>query len=146
MLCQIRNPQSAIRNSAVLIATALLATAGCIPSYPVAEGEIDRSWLLTDVSIDANAPVAPAAVEAGGIQVPNRWVIRQHGSLVWSTVSIVRAMDKLKTGTAEVEFSVSPAHARALVDVLADARAAMADLKDMLDTAGRSDRNRWAEA
>ena len=146
MSSSIRNPQSAIRNPAVLMAAALLATPGCIPSYPVAEGEIDRYWTLTDVSPDANAPEAPAAVVPGGLRMPDRWVIRQHGSLVWSTVSIVRAMDKLKSGTAEVEFSVSPAHARALVNVLAEARAAMADLKDMLDTAGRSDRNRWAEA
>jgi len=145
MLCSIRNPQSAIRSGSVLIAAALLSTAGCIPSYPLAEGEIDRSWLLTDVSPDANAPKA-LAVGPGGLQVPGRWVIRQHGSLVWSTVSIVRAMDKLKIGAGEIEFFVSPAHARALVDVLARARAAMADLKDMLDTSGRPDGNRWADA
>ena len=144
----IRIPHSAIRNCLLLLTALPLGAAGCIPNQPIEEGMLDRTWLLTDVApdpVDPNEPPAPAPAPAG-LRVPTRWVIRQHDSLIWSTVSIVRAMDKLKAGADEIEFSVSPGHAKALVGVLAEARAAMADLKDMLDTSHRTDKNRWADA
>ena len=141
------NRSHAVGGIVRVLVAGLLTTVGCIPSYPLADNEIDGYWTLTEVPDEAITPVRAATpAEPGAFRMPDRWVIRQHKSLIWSTVSIVRAMDKLKAGTNEVEFSVSPAHARALVDVLARARSAMADLKDMLDTAGRADENRWAEA
>lgn len=134
-----------MRTTAIVIAVSLAAGAGCIPSYPVAEGELDRYWLLTGVEAETPAPAVAAEAAPGGFRVPTRWTIRQHKSLIWSTVSIVRAMDRLKAGTDEVSFAVSPGHARAVVDILAEARAAMADLREMVETSGRADRNRWAD-
>ena len=138
-----------IRMSTVwLTAAGLLVVSGCIPSQPLAEREMDRYWLLTDVAAKPVGAAGTPADEtpAGGFRMPTRWVIRQHGSTIWTTVSIVHAMDKLKAGTDKIEFSVSPAHARALTDVLAEARAALADLEDMIDSGARSDQNRWADA
>jgi len=133
-----------VRYAAICVAAALLAVAGCIPSQPLDEGEIGQYWLLTDVpDPNAGAP-APAPGPREGFRVPRRWTIRQHASTIWATVSIVRAMDKIKAGTDEIAFSVSPSHARALADALAQAREALVDLKEMVDAAGGGDRNRWA--
>ncbi|HUS91594.1 MAG TPA: hypothetical protein VM695_07065 [Phycisphaerae bacterium] len=136
-----------MRTAAALIATALLAAGGCIPSQPLEEGQIDRYWLLSDVAMEAPepAPQPAAGPAAGSFRLPTRWVIRENDSMIWSTVSIVRAMDKLKAGTDAIEFAVSPWHANALADVLAQAREALADLKVMVDSADRADRNRWAD-
>ena len=154
----IRNRQSEIRNGrpggrgvarvALVPAAAaiLLAAGGCIPSYPLAEGELDRYWTLTDVAADAATQPAPPPKRPRGMQLPTRWVIRQRKGLIWSTISIVRAMDKLKAGTSEIEFSVSPKHTSAVVDILAEARQAMTDLREMLETSGRGEKDRWADA
>ncbi len=135
---------------AVLAAAAVLAggLAGCIPSQALDEGQMDEYWQLT-AAAEGVEPATRPADEDAGFSVPTTWVIRQQDSLVWSTVSILRAMDALEAGDAgaKIAFSVSPDHARSLVDLMADGRAALADLREMIEVSGeRTERNRWAAA
>lgn len=128
-----------------LTLTVLSGLTGCIPSQKLAEGEMDRYWILApSAEVPAGAPSQPSAGEAPG-RFPTRWVIRQDPSLIRSTVSIMRAMDRMKAGTDEVEFAISPMYARAAADILAKARQALADLREMLASSDRGGSAQWAD-
>jgi len=131
-----------LRNLAWPFAAAVLLVSlgGCIPSYPVGPGEMDRYWSLHP-DVTAEAPYHQPDV--GGRKLPARWVIRQRKSIVWSTVSIVRAVDRMKKGPEEIEFSVSPMHANALADTFLEIRMVLEDLAKVAEDA-RSDRRGWA--
>jgi len=104
---------------------------------------MDRWWLLQhDDWADATRP----EVRLGDTLVPTRWRIRQNPSLLWATVSLVRAADRLREGAEEISFSISPDHARLLADVLAQARGSLEGLGAMADPSGAADVKRWSEA
>jgi len=125
-----------VKNAAILlISAALAATGGCIPSYPLAEGDLDRYWLLSDVS-------ARRAEAEAGSKIPTRWVIRQQADA--SRVSLAGAMEKLQAGADEVEFAVSPAQADEIAGLFRQVREAMKEMKEIVESSGRADKNRWA--
>ena len=120
----------------------LAAAGGCMPSRAVTAEEVDAYWSLQQ-SLWPQA--RREEVSIGGRIVPTRWVIRQHPSLVWSTVSIVRAMDRLKEGVGEIEFNVSPGHADMLREVLAETRESIAGLAELAKPGSASSRELWAD-
>jgi len=121
---------------------AALWAAGCMASRPLGPGEMDRYWSMTH---DTEPSLAHLAASLGGRALPSRWVIRQQPSLIRSTVSLVRAGERLRAGTEEIEFSVSPAYARMAADLLARARAAIVDLAETAESGSSGDSRRWAE-
>jgi len=124
------------------ILTLLAASVGCIPSHPVAEGELGRYW-----AIRSAVPPAPASRPSTGEAVgfPTQWHIRQQKSVIWSTVSLVRAADRIREGAEKIDLAVSPAHTRVLVDLLGEARKTMAGLREIAGPAGPPNREMWAE-
>ena len=100
---------------ALCLVLAAVIAGGCIPSYPVAQGELDEVWRLTD-GLSSDSPWRRPTV--AGQKLPSRWFIRQHPSVIWSTVSIVRAVDELETEPDQISFSVSPTHTQTVVDLL----------------------------
>jgi len=135
---------AAQRNSCAVLAVLLAAGAGgCIPSKPLAEGELDRYWRVRP---DVWPLARREKVTMSGRAVPTRWLIRQEPSIIWSTVSIVRASDRLETGADEIEFSVSPAHTDQLGRTLADAREVLLGLRRLQARRAASDVLRWSEA
>lgn len=132
-----------MKNAMMFLALALASATmtGCVPSYPVAQGELDRYWLLTDMASGAR-PAPPKARE--GFRMPTVWVIHADDDETSASDSLRRAMTQLREGTDELEFSVSSSHAAEMVDVLRDIRLAMERMEDMLETAGRASRNQWA--
>ncbi len=132
-----------MRRPAYLALAILLAAAGgCIPSYPVAEAELGRYWM-----IDPAPPPAPESRPASAVKsaYPTRWHIRQQKSVIWSTVSLVRAADRFREGADEIDFAVSPVHTRMLVDLLGEARKTLEGLKEITGPAGPPNREMWAE-
>jgi len=125
-----------------MMLTIASAAVGCVPSSPLTEGAIDRIWVLRD-DPTSEAPYRQPAF--GEIRLPARWAIRQQRSIVWSTVSIVRALDRMEQGASEVSFSISPSHARALVDLITEAREALRNLAELSEAAEGADRSLWAE-
>lgn len=125
----------------MILVLASTAMAGCVPSYPVGKGDLDRYWLLTDMAGDAK-PAVPEAAE--GFRMPARWVIRQDADTTRAEATIERAMAQLREGTDEIDFSVSDADAGAMLMVLRDIRAGLDRMQDILDTAERSNKNQWA--
>lgn len=121
----------------------IAAASGCIPSQALTEGEIDRHWYL---QADAWGRAKPQTLKLAGKPLPSRWVFRQEPSLVWSTVSIVRAIDKLKAGSEEFNVAVSPAHASMLSSVLSDLRSTLEDLREIADPDTPKNPERWASA
>ncbi len=128
----------------LIVPTILLAclTGGCIKSSPLVEGELDRYWTLSqDVTLKA-VRSQPAFGEA---KLPSRWVVRQRPSIVWSTVSIIRAYDKMKTGADEIDFTVAPAHAEALIEMIRDVRGVLENLAALAESGASSDKALWAK-
>ncbi len=128
----------------VLVPTILLAciVSGCIKSTPLAEGELDSYWTLSqDVTLKA-VRSQPAFGEA---KLPSRWVVRQRPSIVWSTVSIVRAYDKMKSGAEEIDFTVAPAHAETLIEMIRDVRGVLENLAALAESGAGSDKALWAK-
>lgn len=125
-----------------IILTVAAAGGGCIKSEPLTPGELDGYWLVTQ---DPTGQAPYRQPTFGETKLPAKWTIRQQKSLVWSTISLVRAMDQMKEGADEIAFSVSPAHTRALVNILGTARQAVGNLADLAESSGRSDRAGWAE-
>ena len=132
-----------VKKTLMMLTVASAVMAGCVPSYPVGKGDLDRYWLLTDMATGTR-PATPKAAE--GFRMPTRWVIRADDDPDRAGASITRAMAMLREGTDEIEFSVSGAHAAAIVTVLQDIRAGLDRLEEMIDTAGRSSKNEWAAA
>ncbi len=121
----------------------LAAAGGCVPSQKLAPGELDGYWYLHD-NVFPRAEAMPLALSER--KLPARWVFRREDSLIWSTVSIVRAIDKLAEGADEIEVSVSPAHAEMLAQILAEGRQAVLDLKEIADPHHPPTPKRWAAA
>ncbi len=133
-----------MRNLQYICFVLLIATvAGCIPSQSLTEGEIDRYWYL---QADAWGQAKRQTFELAGRQLPSRWLLRQEPSLIWSTVSIVRAIDKLKEGSEEFDAAVSPAHASMMLTVLSDLRTTIEDLREIADPETRKTPGKWASA
>lgn len=131
-----------MRILAALILT-LCLTAGCIPSHPLAEGELGEAWALNP---DATRLAVPYQAEVQETRLPSKWVIRQRESIIWSTVSIVRASDKLKQGAAELDISVSPTHTQMLANILAETRQAIEDMGRVVQPSGSVGRAQWAQS
>jgi len=128
--------------TAVLLAA---VAAGCVPSEPISEEHLDRYWYL-HASRWETAAVKP--ITLGPRRLPSKWVLRQEPSLIWSTVSIVRAVDRLK-GEADpgqtIEIGIHSAHAQMIDEVLEEVRGALEDLRAMLDPDSPSRRGeRWS--
>jgi len=111
---------------------ALAEIAGCIPSQRLDSRAMDEHWYLH--ASGAKLP-QPGPIRLGGKALPWRWVVRQEPSLIWSTVSMVRAVDALKAETEPEEFNVavSPAHAAVLARILGETRRTVEDLRRIAD-------------
>ena len=129
--------------AAMVTAVLALAGVGCIASHKLAEGELDRYASLHADTGDLGPYYRPSV---GGRQLPGKWIVRRHTSLIWSPNALVRADDKLKAGAAEIDLAVSDAHASALADILAEARLALHDLADISRMDRPADRRRWPGA
>ncbi|HET6442839.1 MAG TPA: hypothetical protein VFH53_10725 [Phycisphaerae bacterium] len=121
----------------------LLGAAGCMTRHPLAEGELDRYWSLHPVRWHE---AEPATLKVGGRPIPTHWLIRQDPSFLRSTISLVRAADRLKTGTDEVAFSLSPEHAAMAAKMLADARKAIVNFRKAMDPDSHPSMEQWASA
>lgn len=120
----------------------LAAVCGCMPSFPVTAAEVDSYWTVQQ-SLWDQAKLKELSL--GGRIVPTRWVIRQHPSLVWSTITIVRAMDELKEGVREIDFAISPKHTDMLRQILADTRESIAALAELADPRRASSQELWTD-
>ena len=133
--------QRAWRTGLVVLLAA--GAAGCLARRPLAEGELDGYWALHEVRF-SDAP--PAGLALGGRLLPTEIVLRQEKSLIRSTISIVRAADRLKAGTPRIEIAISPQHAASAAQMLARARTSLADLKDVAQADSRTGAEGWARA
>jgi hypothetical protein len=122
---------------------AALAAAGCIPSYPLEEGQLDRYWSLAP---DDSEQVPFRDLSVADKKVPYRWMIYQRRSVIWSTVAIVRAVDRLREGVEEIALAISPAHTRMLTEILAEARLSISQLARIAEAEEQPGQKRWAEA
>jgi len=122
---------------------ALAASAGCIARRPLAEGELDQYWTLHPVRWHE---AEPATIEVGGRTIPTHWLIRQDPSFLRSTISLVRAADRLKAGTTEVAFNLSPEHAVMAAKMLADARRTIVDFREAMESDSHPSMEQWASA
>jgi len=104
---------------------------GCIPSQPLMEGDVNRYWSLTQKPTDENLR---RLENFGGKVIPTRWTIHQQPSVIWSTVSIVRAVDRIKTGATEIEFSISLDHTKAIENILAEIRLTIEELSQLAES------------
>jgi len=116
---------------------------GCVPSYPLPEGRIDNYWYLQQ---DTWGKARQKKLTFGGKTFPSRWVFRRDDSLIWSTVSIVRAIDKLKAGSEEFNVTVSPTHAKMLAVILADTRKTLGELRKIADPEQTPSPEQWSAA
>jgi hypothetical protein len=126
--------------AAACAAVLAAGTAGCIPSQPLAEGEMDGYWQLREEAYERSRPAEPSP--AAGL--PAKWVVHRQDSLIWSTVSMVQAARKLRDGADDIAFSVSPRHTEVLAEVLRDARDAVEELGELARPQRAGDRRRWA--
>ncbi len=133
--------QRAWRTGLVVLLAA--GAAGCLARRPLAEGELDGYWALHEVRF-SDAP--PAGLDLGGRLLPTQIVLRQEKSLIRSTISIVRAADRLKAGTPRIEIAVSPQYAAFAAQMIARARTSLADLKDVAQADPRTGAEGWARA
>ncbi len=125
----------------VCCAAVMLFAGGCIPSEPLPPERMDQYW---SIPADPTVGAEYYRPHANGTEIPSRWVIRQHPSVIWSTVSIVRATETLDKGATEVQFAVSPDHADIVIDLLSETRSMLESLRDVLDAANVGE-ERWAE-
>jgi hypothetical protein len=124
--------------SCVLVGVGLV---GCIPSERMAEGELDGYWVLAE---DASQSAREYRPVVSGKQLPSRWTVQQGSSLIWSTVTIVRAMDKLATEPESISFSVSPEHTESVVEMLDNIREVLETLESLAKSAERGQTREWA--
>ena len=133
-----------MRNATVAVLAAVAAVSGCIPSERLGTDGIDAYWALyPDTWPDAR----PTKLEIAGKPFPTRWLFREQESVIWSTVSMVRAIDKLRNEGGEAfEVSVSPTHAEMLASILSDAREAVEQLRQVADPDRKPTPKKWAAA
>lgn len=126
-----------------LAAMAVAASAGCIARRPVAADEMAQYWYLTE-NHQPQARLEPLRV--GQRLLPAKWTFREDKSLIWSTVSIVRATDKLRAGSTEpVQMSFSPAHAGRAADLIANARTVLSDIREIARPGAQPAPGQWAD-
>ena len=130
--------------AAAAIVGAVLA-GGCIPRRQFSREEVSRYWYLHD---DPWAKAQPGEGSMGGRTLPGRWVLRREDSVTWATVSIVRAVDRLKEGRAgeEVVIGVSPVHTNMLADTVADVRDVIERLKEVAESPASASVETWSSA
>ena len=116
---------------------------GCIGREKLGERTFDGYWLS---SPDPTGRSVAKKLEINGQLVPTKWTIRYNPSLIRSTISLVRATDKLKAGAEAIELDMSPAQAEMLAEVFADTRLAMENLTVLIDAAEAADQERWSGA
>lgn len=113
-----------------------------MPSKPLSGEQLSQHWALEEnVWGQSKRP----ELVVSKTQLPTRWTIRQHPSLIWSTVSIVRAVDRLKEGTDEIEFSVSPDHAEFLAEMIQRVHEMFSEFAELSDPSRSTDAKVWAE-
>jgi len=127
--------------SAIISMAMFLLLGGCIANKPITQSEFDGYWALTRNYAEL---ATSREISAGSKIIPAKWTIHQDPSLIRSTISLVRASDKIKEGTSEVEFSVSPEHAATLCDILAQLRNALGTLEKLDDAARQADKSNWS--
>ena len=76
----------------------LLLCGGCMPNEALGPDELDQIWTL---SHNPREQSSYHRLKVGELELPARWVIHQNPSVIRSTVSFVRAYDRIKEGTAE---------------------------------------------
>ena len=136
-------PRRAAAAALLLAAMAVAASAGCIARRPVAADEMAQYWYLTE-NHQPQARLEPLRV--GQRLLPARWTFREDKSLIWSTVSIVRATDKLRAGSTEpVQMSFSPAHAGMAADLIANARTALSGIREIARPGAQPTPGQWAD-
>ncbi|MDK1031913.1 MAG: hypothetical protein QGD94_07900, partial [Planctomycetia bacterium] len=123
------------------LALTAVALGGCIAGRTITEAEMDRYWFLQETGW---AEGRPETLSIGKRTLPSKWVIRQEPSLIRSTISIVRAIDALKTGVEEIEFSLSPAHMNIVADAFARARKTISSLREIAEPDSPPTAKRWA--
>ena len=132
-----------MRARASLVVLLVAATAGgCIPREPLRSGEMDQYWYLHE---NVWSRARPKRLSMGQQMLPSRWVLRQEESLLKSTASILGAVEVLKTAPKEIEIGVSVDHAKTVGRLLAQARAAMTDLREIARPETPKTARRWAE-
>ncbi|MFW6133636.1 MAG: hypothetical protein ACOC8F_07035 [Planctomycetota bacterium] len=124
-----RRARYAVRLVAAALPACLLA--GCITHHPVAPAEMDRYWTLRADPVRPGEPDASPLYRPviSGVKLPGRWVIRREDSLLRSTISIVRALDRLDEGAEVIDMGVSGEHAAMLSDMLGETRSALESLR-----------------
>ncbi|MHC4985457.1 MAG: hypothetical protein ACYTFO_04800 [Planctomycetota bacterium] len=126
----------------LILLAPMVALGGCIPSYAIREGELDAAWSLTE-DPTGEAPLRQPIV--GARALPAKWVIRQHESLVWSTVTVLRAFESFDQEPEEISFAISPDHIEALAAILDQMGELFASLEGLAESGQGSDRREWAE-
>jgi len=115
---------------------------GCIPSESLQSGQLDAAWSLSQ-NIGSIAAYEQPSI--AGRRLPARWIIHQRKSVILSTVSIVRAMDRLQDGQPEeIAFAVSPTHTQALVDLLDKASGVLKGLSSLTESQHGEGTEKWA--
>ena len=128
----------------VLIAPLLTLVPGCFSQNPLPPGQFNNYWALTDNTI-ATVAAAPSP-ELTAPHLPNHWTIRSEPSLIRSTISIVRGIDRIKEGADHIDFAVSPEYAHNLRQTLIETRQTLANLRKLADNAASADKKQWTEA
>ena len=120
--------------------SAMVAIGGCIPSSQLAEGELDRYWLLSE---DPTPRARYHQPSIGDRKFPAHWVIRQGSDVAAATESMRRASDRMKQGVEKIDFSVSVEHAEMLVGLIDQIRDMLGNLARLVDADADSDRKEW---
>jgi len=81
----------------------------------------------------------------GDVKFPGKWIIRYEESLLLSTVSLVRAEDRLRQGLEVLDLGVSDEHARVLSDVLGQTQSALEDLRELSQGGPSTEYRAWAQ-
>jgi len=132
-----------MRHVIVLLTAVVVATGvGCIGSEQLDPGDLDR-WSALNADVDSLGPCA--CPEVAGRRLPKRWIFRQHPSVVWSAISIVRARERLLEEAEEIEILISPAHARELADLMARGRESLEQMREVCEFEKEIDVQRWAD-
>lgn len=124
------------------LAVLMVSVGGCLARHPVAEGELDGYWSLHEVRV---SEAAPKGFALGSRLLPTEVVLRQEPSLIRSTISLVRAGERLKAGTPRMVIGISPHYAAIAADMLGKARKSVADLKEIVRPDSEANAERWAE-
>ncbi len=119
-----------------------IGLAGCLAHEPLAPAEMDAAWRLHD---DAWAEAEPKPLTLGRRRLPHTWTLRMEPSLIWSTVSIVKAVERLEEESPEtIEVGISPDHAAIVARDMRTARELVLELRELQDPATPLARRDWA--